>query len=67
MKILLKITDAVKIFVLAVQTDLFFSDSGVAPKDLDAFVKFEFHYPSTVSVCPDFCSSVRDPCHCISL
>lgn len=23
----------------------------MAPKDLDAFVKFEFHYPSTVSVC----------------
>lgn len=28
------------------------SHSGVSPRDLDAFVKFEFQYPSAVSVCP---------------
>uniref|UniRef100_A0A8C3K822 Coiled-coil and C2 domain containing 1B n=1 Tax=Calidris pygmaea TaxID=425635 RepID=A0A8C3K822_9CHAR len=27
---------------------------GVSPRDLDAFVKFEFQYPSAVSVCPEY-------------
>lgn len=31
------------------------SHSGVSPSDLDAFVKFEFQYPSAVSACPGSC------------
>uniref|UniRef100_A0A672U5A8 Coiled-coil and C2 domain-containing protein 1B n=1 Tax=Strigops habroptila TaxID=2489341 RepID=A0A672U5A8_STRHB len=27
---------------------------GVSPRDLDPFVKFEFQYPSAVSVCPEY-------------
>lgn len=42
-------------------TDQLLSCTGVAPDDLDAFVRFEFHYPNVVSACPGLChSSVRD-------
>jgi len=52
LKILLDVTDAMKISVLAVWIAWLLSHSGVSPRDLDAFVKFEFQYPSAVSVCP---------------
>lgn len=52
LKILCDITDAMKISVLAVWIGWLLSHSGVSPRDLDAFVKFEFQYPSAVSVCP---------------
>lgn len=55
-------TDAVTMSVLAVWIGWLLSHPGVSPRDLDAFVKFEFQYPSAVSVLCLFCPSLCVPC-----
>lgn len=53
--------NAMTMSVLAVWIGWLLSHPGVSPRDLDAFVKFEFQYPSAVSVSWLFCPSVCPP------